>query len=111
MRWRNGQPYAVHDWDSLAWVPEAALAGSAAGIFASHGTPTLAPLESSEAFLDAYESERGSRISPYETQIAWAASIWEAVHNARDELIHNRPKVSYERLKAERAERLARAHA
>jgi hypothetical protein len=111
MRWRNGEPHAVHDWDSLAWLPEAALAGSAAGIFASHGKPRLAPLESSEAFLHAYESERGARFSPYETEIAWAASIWEAVHNARDELIYNRPKLSYERLKAERAERLARAQA
>jgi hypothetical protein len=110
MRWRNGQPHAVHDWDSLAWLPEAVLAGPAAGIFASHGKPTLAALESSEAFLHAYESERGARFSPYETEIAWAASIWEAVHNARDELIHNRPNLSYERLKAERAERLARAH-
>ena len=86
MRWRNGEAHAVHDWDSLAWLPEAAIAGSAAGIFASHGEqPMLAPLESSEAFLDAYESERGARFSTYETEIAWAASIWEALHNARDE--------------------------
>lgn len=91
-------------WDSLAWLPEAATAGSAAGIFASHGTTTLAPLESSEAFLHAYENERGVRFSPYETEIAWAASIWEALHNARDELIYNRPKLSYERLKAERVD-------
>ena len=111
LRWRHGDPHVVHDWESLAWLPEAAIAGNAAGIFASHGKATLAPLESSEAFLHAYESERGARFSPYETEIAWAASIWEAVHNARDELIYNRPKLSYERLKAERVERLTRAHA
>jgi Ser/Thr protein kinase RdoA (MazF antagonist) len=104
IRWRNGEPHVVHDWDSLAWLPEAAIAGSAAGIFASHDKTALAPVESSEAFLHAYESERGARFSPYETEIAWAASIWEALHNARDEL-------SYERLKAERTERLTRAHA
>ena len=35
---------AVHDWDSLAWQPEAALVGAASGSFASAGPPTLAPI-------------------------------------------------------------------
>jgi hypothetical protein len=110
MRWRDGEPLVIHDWDGLAWLPEAVIAGSAAGIFAIHGKQaTLAPLESSEAFLLAYERERGVGFSPYETEIAWAASIWEALHHARDELISNRPRLSYERLKAERVERLTRA--
>src|SRR5262245_10878731 len=109
MRWRRGEPHVVHDWDALAWLPEAAIAGSAAGIFAIHGKqPTLAPLESSEAFLSAYESERGG-FSPSETEIAWAASIWEALHDARNELIHDLPRLSFERLRAERVERLTRA--
>jgi Ser/Thr protein kinase RdoA (MazF antagonist) len=111
MRWRHGEAHVVHDWDGLAWLPEAAIAGSAAGIFASHAGTALAPLESSAAFLQAYESERGARFSSYETQIAWAASIWEALLNARDELVYNRPKLSYEQLEVQRVERLARAHA
>jgi len=106
-----GEPLAVHDWDSLAWLPEAALVGAAAGVFASHATPTLAPVESSEAFLDAYERARGERFSPYEHEIAWAASTLVALSDARDELIFGRPRLSYERLKAQRQERLARAHA
>ena len=73
IRWQNGEAHVVHDWDSLAWLPEAAIAGSAAGIFASHGETTLAPLEGSEAFLHAYEGERGAPFSPSETEIAWAA--------------------------------------
>jgi Phosphotransferase enzyme family len=109
MRWRNGEAHVVHDWDSLAWLPEAAIAGSAAGIFASHGKTTLAPLTSSEAFLEAYESERGAGFSPEETDIAWAASIWEALQDAREELIDNRPKLSYDQLKAQGVERFARA--
>ena len=28
LRWHGGQVWAVHDWDSLAWQPEAALAGA-----------------------------------------------------------------------------------
>jgi hypothetical protein len=111
IRWRNGEPHVVHDWDSLAWLPEAALAGSAAAIFPGHGEATLAPLESSEAFIRAYERARGACFSRFEREIAWAASVWEALHNARDELIYNRPKRSYESLKAQRVERLTRADA
>jgi hypothetical protein len=109
MRWQGGDLLVVHDWDSLARHPEAAIAGTAAGVFASHGPPTLAPIESSAAFLAAYEGARGERFSPYESEIAWAASLWVALHNARDELIFDRPRLSFERLEAQRAERLARA--
>jgi hypothetical protein len=109
MRWQGGELLVVHDWDSLAWLPEAALAGTAAGVFATHGRPTLAPIESSAAFLAAYEGARGEQFSRHEKEIAWAASIWVALHNARDELIYDRPRLSFDRLDAQRAERLARA--
>ena len=111
LRWLRGEPLVVHDWDSLAWMPESALAGAASGVFASRGQPTLAPVESSAAFLDGYERARGARFSSYEREIAWAASMLVAVYDARDELILSRPKLSYERLKAHRVNRLARAHA
>lgn len=111
MRWQGGKPLAIHDWDSLAWLPEAALAGTAAGVFASHGQPTLAPIESSAAFLHAYEAARDARFTSYETEVAWAASIWVALHNARDELIYNRPALSYDQLEAQHIERLTRANA
>lgn len=111
MRWERDKPLAIHDWDSLAWLPEAALAGTAAGVFASHGEPTLAPIESSAAFLHAYEAARGIRFTSYETEVAWAAGIWVALHNARDELIYNRPKLSYDQLEAQHIERLTRANA
>lgn len=111
MRWLRDQPLVVHDWDSLAWLPEAALVGTAAGVFASHGQPTLAPIESSAAFLDAYEDARGEPLSPYEHEIGWAASIWVALHNACDELIFDRPRLSYAELEAQHIERLARANA
>jgi hypothetical protein len=111
MRWLHSEPLAVHDWDSLAWLPEAALVGTAAGVFASYGEPVLAPVESSAAFLDVYERTRSERFTPYEREIAWAASVWVALHNARDELVFNRARLSYERLKAQRSERLTRANA
>jgi hypothetical protein len=40
---------------SLAWQPGAALVGAASGMFAGAGPPTLAPIESSAAFLVAYQ--------------------------------------------------------
>jgi hypothetical protein len=111
MRWAHDTPVAVHDWDSLAWLPEAVLVGTAAGVFASHDRPILAPIESSEAFLDTYEDARSEPFSAYEREVAWAASIWVALHNARDELIFDRPRLSYERLEAQHLERLTRANA
>jgi hypothetical protein len=111
MVWQEGKPLAVHDWDSLAFLPEAGVAGTAAGVFATHDQPTLAPLESSTAFLDEYENARSYRFSPYEKEIAWAASIWVALHNARDELIYDRPRLTYARLEEQRFSRLKRARA
>jgi hypothetical protein len=62
LRWHDGDVWAVHDWDSLAWQPEAALAGAACGTFASASPPTLAPIESSAAFLAAYQDLRGAPV-------------------------------------------------
>jgi hypothetical protein len=111
LRWLQGKPLVVHDWDSLAWLPEAVLVGSAAVAFASHDTPTLAPVDSSAAFLDAYQRARTRQFSPYEHEVAWAASIVVPLNNIRDEVMFNHPRHSYERLKAQRVERLTRANA
>jgi hypothetical protein len=104
--------WAVHDWDSLAWQPEAALAGAASGSFASAGPPTLAPIESSEAFLVAYQDIRVRLFSAVEQEIAWAASLWMAAYNAREEaLLHGDTSVGRDALRAQAAERLRRANA
>lgn len=111
LRWHGTEPYAVHDWDSLAWLPEAGLAGSAAGAFASSGPPTLAPLASSVAFLDAYQEERKRRFDDEEIEIAWAASLWPALHNARAEILHNLPPVAQTAVQEQGADRLELAGA
>jgi len=100
----------VHDWDSLAWQPEAALVGAASGAFASAGPPTLAPIESSEAFLVAYQDIRGRLFTAVEQEIAWAASLWMAVYNVW-EALHGDTPLSDDALRAQAAERLRRAHA
>lgn len=111
LRWIGGEAYAVHDWDSIAWMPEAALVGFAAGAFASHGAPVLAPVDSSEAFIAAYEDARARRLADDERETAWAASLWLAVHNARAEILHQWPKTSWEQVLAQGDERLSRARA
>jgi Phosphotransferase enzyme family len=111
LRWHGREVWAVHDWDSLAWQPEAALAGAASGAFASDGPPTLAPIESSEAFLAAYQNIRGRSFTAVEQEVAWAASVWMAAYNAREEALLGGPPVGRDALRAQAAERLRRAHA
>ena len=111
LRWHGREMWAVHDWDSLAWQPEAALAGAASGSFASAGPPTLAPIESSEAFLVAYQGIRGRLFTAEEQEIAWAASLWMAAYNAREEALHGDTPVCRDAIRAQAAERLRRANA
>ncbi len=111
LRWHGLQVWAVHDWDSLAWQPEAALAGAACGSFASSGPPTLAPVESSEAFLVAYQDIRGRIFTAAEREIAWAASVWMAAYNAREMALRGDTTVGGDALREQAAERLRRANA
>jgi hypothetical protein len=110
LRWHGREVWAVHDWDSLAWQPEAALAGAAGGAFASAGAPTLAPIESSEAFLVAYQDIRGRLFTAVEQEIAWAASLWMAAYNVWEAWRGETP-LSDDALRAQAAERLRRANA
>jgi len=111
LRWHGREGRAVHDWDSLAWQPEAALAGAASGAFASAGPPTLAPIESSEAFLVAYQKVRGRVFTAVEREVAWAAGLWMAAYNAREEALRGHNPVCRDALRAQAAERLRRANA
>ncbi|WP_239124116.1 hypothetical protein [Rhizocola hellebori] len=111
LRWHGSQVWAVHDWDSLAWQPEAALVGAASGSFASAGPPTLAPIEGSEAFLVAYQDIRGRWFAAEELEIAWAASLWMAAYNAREMALCDGPQAGGDALRAQASERLRRADA
>ncbi len=111
LRWHGREVWAVHDWDSLAWQPEAALAGAASGSFASSGPPMLASIEGSEAFLAAYQDNRGRMFTAVEQEIAWAASLWMAAYNAREEALYGGTPVGRDALRAQAAERLRRANA
>jgi hypothetical protein len=70
----------------------------------------LAPIESSEAFLVAYQDIRGRSFTPVEQEIAWAASLWMAAYNVWEAPYGDTP-VPGDTLRAQAAERLRRAHA
>jgi hypothetical protein len=111
LRWRGDQVWAVHDWDSLAWQPEAALAGAASGSFASAGPPMLASIGGSDAFLAAYQDFRGRVFTAAEQEVAWAASVWMAAYNAREMALLGGSPAGLDALRAQAAERLRRARA
>jgi hypothetical protein len=111
LRWHGRSIALVHDWDSLAWQPEAALVGAASGAFANAGPPSLAPIAGSEAFLAAYQDLRRRAFTPEELEVAWAASLWTPAHNARWEALHGDAPVSITALRDQAAERLRRGNA
>jgi Ser/Thr protein kinase RdoA (MazF antagonist) len=110
LRWHGDTPAVVYDWDSVAWLPEAAIVGSACGAFASWGRPTLAPLASSEAFLRAYQEVRRP-FDDQEIEVAWATSLWLALHNARGEAIHDMSPLAITAVREQAADRLRLAGA
>ncbi|HEY8789959.1 MAG TPA: phosphotransferase [Actinopolymorphaceae bacterium] len=108
LRWSSAEYiHTVHDWDSLAWLPEAAIVGAASGAFASAETPTLAPVASSAAFIDEYQHARRRRFDVEEVEIAWAASVYPAAHNSRGEILWESAPVAWTALREQAEERLA----
>jgi hypothetical protein len=109
LRWNGASSWAVHDWDSLMALPAAAIVGAASGAFASTTVPTLASLEASEEFIECYERARGQMFTTDEREVAWAASLWPALHNARGESLFQSPPVALHELTRQAPERLRRA--
>ena len=84
LRWVDGKIHAVHDWDSVAALPEPAVAGLASAVFTASGSRlTDANVEESSTFLSAYQELRRIRWSPEESAVAWAAGLWVRVFNAK----------------------------
>jgi hypothetical protein len=87
IRWNGRAPLAVDDWDSVAALSEPAIAGAAATVFPSspYGRTIAATIEQPEAFLDAYQAQRGTRWNKEEEEICWAAGMWVLTYNAKKE--------------------------
>ncbi len=104
LEWRGGELHVVHDWDSLAYLPEAVLAGGASVLYCSTSTAT-ATLPQSEAFLEAYEGLRGHPLSAEERRVAWAAGLWNLAFDAKKDVVRGGHE-SIEALRQDASERL-----
>ncbi|GAB3059381.1 hypothetical protein GCM10027053_21640 [Intrasporangium mesophilum] len=75
----------VLDWDSLARLPEPALAGMAAAGYRGGVTS----VEESAAFADEYRSHATGWSTDHEA-LFWAAGLWVALFDAKKDLIAGR---------------------
>ena len=108
IRWKDGRPLAVHDWDSAATRPEATIVGAAAAVFARTGEPGgAATVEESELFLDAYQRKRGNSFTKVELSAAWAAGLWVLAFDTKENAVNQRGDP--EEFAGEAWERLRRA--
>jgi len=84
IRWSDGQPLAVHDWDSVISQPETAIVGLAAAVWPAAGAPgEAATVAQSADFIASYQREAGRQWTGQEVQDAWAAGLWVRLFNAK----------------------------
>jgi hypothetical protein len=83
LRWRDGQPWAVHDWDSVISAPEPIIVGLAASVWRCGPVSRAATVDESAAFVEAYQDAAGRRWSTDELQASWAAGLWVYAFNAK----------------------------
>ena len=111
LRWIGDQLHVVHDWDSIAARPAAAIVGLAAAVHTASGEPlTEATDEQIESFLTAFGQARNRPLTNDEREIAWAAGLWVRAFNAKkDALDGDNP--SLDRLAKEAPKRIRLAGA
>jgi hypothetical protein len=107
LRWADGGLHVAYDWDSLAYLPEAAIAGGAGAIFTA-SLRAEANLVETAAFLDGYASARGKAFTEEEIRVAWAAGLWNLAFDAKKQTIDG-VGGGLASLEAEAGERLHRA--
>jgi Ser/Thr protein kinase RdoA (MazF antagonist) len=109
IRWADGRPHAVHDWDSVIAQPEVAIAGLASAVWPATGHPgEAATIQQSAGFLAHYQAATGQHWDPQQTQHAWAAGLWVRLFNAKkDAAAGGGPQLGP--LASQITERLARA--
>jgi hypothetical protein len=82
----DGSARAVHDWDSLAVLPEPAVVGVAAAIYVPSATA-----EQTQMFLHAYQVAGSVRWTPRELRVALAAAMWVRLFDSKKDLLAGRP--------------------
>lgn len=102
----------VHDWDSVAYRPEAVLVGAlAVDHVAMPEVGAIAPVEVCAEVIGAYQWIANIWFSQEEIQLAWATTAWLASYNAVFEFLHGAPGAVTAQLITDVDERLALAGA
>ena len=84
IRWQDGRPLAVHDWDSVIAQPEVAIVGLAAAVWpAAGGAGEAASITQTADFLSAYQASAGATWTARQVQLAWTAGLWVRLFNAK----------------------------
>ncbi len=109
LRWVGRRLHVVHDWDSVAFLPEPAIAGSASVIYTEFAG-AAASLPDSKDFLDAYEDARGRKWTDEEQRVCWAAGVWQMAFDAKKQTLDG-TGTSLPRLEEEAVRRLELAGA
>jgi hypothetical protein len=107
LRWRDGQPWVVHDWDSVVSGPEPVIVGLAAAVWPCGTERRAATVDESAGFVDAYQHVAGRRWTPDEIGASWAAGLWVYAFNTKKASLVGTPWLSPD----EAAQRLRRAGA
>ncbi|MFD6418796.1 hypothetical protein [Streptomyces sp. NPDC060194] len=83
VKFRDGRPFAVHDWDSVVHEPEVVIVGQAAAVFEGGPTGAGASVGRTAAFLEEYQTARGRALSDDDLELCWAAGLWVRAFNAK----------------------------
>ena len=84
VRWSDGQPRAVHDWDSVIAQPEAAIVGLAAAVWPAAGAPgEAATVAQTAEFIAGYRQAAERPWTASDVADAWAAGLWVRLFNAK----------------------------
>jgi Phosphotransferase enzyme family len=102
---RDGRPWAVHDWDSVVTAAETVIVGVAAAMWPAGIGCAGATLKQGEDFVEAYQKARGRQFSDDELQETWAAGLWIRSFNAKKFILDGFDTLT----PAEAEERLRRA--
>ncbi len=92
LRWQGPRLIAVHDWDSVICQPEPMIAGLAAASFLGIGPTSMASVDDSAAFLDAYQQARGCRWTSADYAASWAAGLWQRAFDAKTRSLDGDPE-------------------
>jgi hypothetical protein len=105
LEFREGEPWAVPDWDSVVSASETVIVRVAAAMWLAGVDSVGASIEQSEEFLDAYQHAHGQSFSSQRLEEARAAGTWIRAFNGKKFLLDGLDSLSM----AEAGERARRA--